>query len=164
MIVINLRLGVFGLLVHDVQDHAAGGWAALGGGVDADWFLSSTGVLFTVHVNPASTGKIGTVYKITHHQTFYDIQNVWRTQLMGGLHDSAISTYVSAAWNTSGSWFLTRRWHFSPGSAGGYSDKHLACTAASWSCNHPASLKQPATLNIEPSTLWLKWPHMLKDH
>lgn len=52
-----LRLGVFSFLVHDFQDHAAGGGAALRGGVDADGLLSSTGILLTVNVNPAGTGQ-----------------------------------------------------------------------------------------------------------
>lgn len=51
----GLRFGVFGLLVHDVQDHAAGGGAALGGGVDADGLLGGSGVLFAVNVDPAGT-------------------------------------------------------------------------------------------------------------
>lgn len=49
---LNLRLGVFGLLVHDVEDHAAGSRAALRGGVDADRLLGSACVLFTMNVDP----------------------------------------------------------------------------------------------------------------
>lgn len=49
------RLGVLGLLVHDVQDHAAGGRAALGGGVDADGFFCRARVLLAVHVDPEKT-------------------------------------------------------------------------------------------------------------
>lgn len=55
--VLNARLGVFSLLVHDVQDHPAGSRAALGGGVDADRLLGSTSVLLTVHINPAGEAK-----------------------------------------------------------------------------------------------------------
>lgn len=57
MRVCSLRLGVFSLLLHDFQDHAAGGRAALRSGVDADGLLSSTGILLTVNVNPAGTGQ-----------------------------------------------------------------------------------------------------------
>ena len=46
--------------MHDVQDHATGGRAALRGGVDADWLLSSACVLFAVHINPAAAGRIRT--------------------------------------------------------------------------------------------------------
>lgn len=53
MALLNLRLGVFSLLVHDVQDHAARRRASLRGGVDADRLLSSACVLLAVHVNPA---------------------------------------------------------------------------------------------------------------
>ena len=49
----GLRLGVLGLLVHDVQDHAARGRAALWGGVDADWLLGGACVLLAVHIDPA---------------------------------------------------------------------------------------------------------------
>ena len=52
-----LRLGVFGLLLHDVQDHAARGGAALRGGVDADGLLRRPCVLLAVHVDPAGTHK-----------------------------------------------------------------------------------------------------------
>lgn len=58
MVVSNLRLGVFSLLVHDVQDHSTGRGAALRGGVDADGFLSSTCILLAVHINSAATGNI----------------------------------------------------------------------------------------------------------
>lgn len=50
----NLRLGIFSFLVHDVQDHPAGSWAAFGAWVDADRLLSSTCILFAVNVNPAA--------------------------------------------------------------------------------------------------------------
>lgn len=53
----HLRLGVFSFLLHDVQDHAASGRAAFRGGVDADRLLSSTCVLFAMHVNPAANKK-----------------------------------------------------------------------------------------------------------
>lgn len=53
----NLRLGVFSFLLHDLQDHAAGGGAALRVGVDADWLLGSTCILLAVYINPAATEK-----------------------------------------------------------------------------------------------------------
>jgi len=52
----TLRLGILRLLLHDLQNHLAGGGAALGGGVDADGFFCSSRVFFPVHVDPASTG------------------------------------------------------------------------------------------------------------
>lgn len=52
----TLRLGVLRLLLHDLQNHLAGGGAALGRGVDADGFFCSSCVFFPVHVDPASKG------------------------------------------------------------------------------------------------------------
>jgi len=59
-----LRLGVFGLLVHDVQDHAARGRAALRRGVDADRLLGGAGVLLAVHVDPVGTHRKPLVYSL----------------------------------------------------------------------------------------------------
>lgn len=39
--------------MHDLQDHAAGGRAALGVGVDADGLLGGACVLLAVYVDPA---------------------------------------------------------------------------------------------------------------
>lgn len=54
----TLRLGVLRLLLHDLQNHLAGGGAALGGGVDADGFFGSSRVFFPVHIDPAGTGRV----------------------------------------------------------------------------------------------------------
>lgn len=54
----TLRLGVLRLLLHDLQNHLAGGGAALGGGVDADGFFGSPRVFFPVHIDPAGTGRV----------------------------------------------------------------------------------------------------------
>lgn len=63
----NIRLGVFGLLLHDVQDHAARSGAALGRGVDADGLLSSSCILFTMYINPAAREMIGITHVQYHH-------------------------------------------------------------------------------------------------
>lgn len=47
-----LRFGVLGLLVHNLQDHLAGGRAALWRGVDTDGLLCSTCILLPVHIDP----------------------------------------------------------------------------------------------------------------
>lgn len=46
------RLGLVGLFLHDLHDHATGSGAALGGGVDGDRLLRSTCVLFSMNIDP----------------------------------------------------------------------------------------------------------------
>lgn len=46
------RLGLVGLLLHDVQDHATGGGAALWSGVDGDGLFCRTGIFLPMNVHP----------------------------------------------------------------------------------------------------------------
>lgn len=49
---VDSRLGLIGLFLHDFHDHATGGRAALGGGVDGDGLFCGACVLFSMDVHP----------------------------------------------------------------------------------------------------------------
>lgn len=54
-----LRLGVFGFLLHNFQDHLASSRTALWSRMDADCFLRCPSIFFPVHVNSEGKEKRG---------------------------------------------------------------------------------------------------------
>lgn len=53
------RLGLVGLLLHDVQDHATGGGAALGSRVDGDGLFRCACVFLPMNVHPERGRETG---------------------------------------------------------------------------------------------------------